>query len=356
MSLRNQLLLSYAYLVTLLLASAIGGALGFHRMGDLSSSVLDELTATSHASQRLLASLEKQESATLTLLLDPSRPREPLTRAEAEFVSSLDELDARSTDARTAGEVAAIRQSFEQLRKARIALLSRSSPESLPRLPDAASVEAASVEAAIESLIETQAEHRESAKRGLERAARRRAALQGLLVALAVLSLGFLSHRLGRDVFSRLAQLKAVAQAISEGDRRRRAEADRPDELGVIARQLNDMLDSQTELEGEYRGRLTLQRQSLLGLLNTHGPGATLLAPNGDTLASNLSSPPLFKEVIQGLEDREFERDEIDHPSLGTVELQRLRNRDRTVGWLAWSRPEEEASPNHGSVGDPGVN
>ena len=103
---------------------------------------------------------------------------------------------------------------------------------------------------------------------------------------LALFSLAVLSRLLNTALLSRLDELAAVAEAVARGGVDRRAAAEHTDELGVVARELNAVLDRQEELRNLMEARATLYRELLMGLLDAlHGPAA-LLGLDGRILAS----------------------------------------------------------------------
>jgi HAMP domain-containing protein len=115
------------------------------------------------------------------------------------------------------------------------------------------------------------------------------AVLLGVLVTVALLSLGFLSRSLQRDVLGRLTEVGHVTEAIAAGDRRRRVRDFYQDELGLVARQLNAALDRQHELESQMQGRLLEQRRVLVGLLNQWPTPAAMIGIDGELVASTLT-------------------------------------------------------------------
>jgi HAMP domain-containing protein len=130
-----------------------------------------------------------------------------------------------------------------------------------------------------------------------QRDARLLALGHGALIVVALLSLVLLSEALGRHLLSRLSELRAVAQAIAAGDRTRRAATTSQDELGLVAQQLNAVLDRLHETETSLEGRLQQQRQVVLGLLEQLPSRAALLSLRGAVVASTLT-----REETEGLE------------------------------------------------------
>jgi methyl-accepting chemotaxis protein len=183
-----------------------------------------------------------------------------------------------------------------------------------------------------------------------QRVARRQALLYGLLVVAALLSLAVLSQALGRGVLERLAELTSVVRAIAGGDRARRAVPGNGDELGVVARQINAMLDKVQQAESELEGRLQQDRQLLVALLRQLPHPAAVLSLSGLLVASTLEAEDrgaveTVVAALDGLAMRTHGR--VIERSAGGREV-RLRlleaSGERPVGWLA-TISDEPARP-----------
>ena len=174
-----------------------------------------------------------------------------------------------------------------------------------------------------------------------QRAARRQAALHGLLVVIALLSLAFLSQALGRGLLARLAELTSVVRAIAAGDTARRTVPGDGDELGMVARQINAMLDKVQQVESELAGRLQQDRQLLVAVLRELPRPAALLSLSGLLVASTLEAKDqeAVETTVAGLDglamrtpDRVIERTAGERE----VTLRLLEaSGERPVGWLA---------------------
>jgi methyl-accepting chemotaxis protein len=174
-----------------------------------------------------------------------------------------------------------------------------------------------------------------------QRAARRQAALHGSLVVIALLSLAFLSQALGRGLLARLAELTSVVRAIAAGDTARRTVPGDGDELGVVARQINAMLDKVQQVESELAGRLQQDRQLLVALLRELPRPAALLSLSGRLVASTLEAKDqdAVESVVAAIDglaaltsDRLIERT----AGRREVTLRLLEaSGERPVGWLA---------------------
>lgn len=173
-------------------------------------------------------------------------------------------------------------------------------------------------------------------------ASQRYASIYAALLMLVLITVAFLSRQLRRGLVDRLVATAAVAQAVADGDRTRRANSGPDDELGIIGRQLNALLDKEQALHGEMDGRLCQQRQLLLGMLNQWPKKVGLFTIYGDLAVSTLDEAvreeldaaeiPFPSPPAQASEDKPF------NPKVGEHELHcrllRVEGR-RPVGWLA---------------------
>ncbi|MGD2113896.1 MAG: hypothetical protein PVG07_02515 [Acidobacteriota bacterium] len=136
----------------------------------------------------------------------------------------------------------------------------------------------------------------------------RTAALQsgtwlGFLVLVALVSLVLLSRALQRQILLRLEALRSGVASIAIGEHRRLWEEGR-DELALIARQVNGLLDRYEELEGRLRGRLAQERRVVLGLLGATGEEAALFDLAGDRLAGEVDLGDAEEVAIDWIRDR----------------------------------------------------
>jgi methyl-accepting chemotaxis protein len=174
-----------------------------------------------------------------------------------------------------------------------------------------------------------------------QRAARRQAGLHGLLVVIALLSLAFLSQALGRGLLARLAELASVVRAIAAGDTARRTVPGDGDELGVVARQINAMLDKVQQVESELAGRLQQDRQLLVALLRQLPHPAALLSLSGLLVASTLEArdQEAVETAVAGLDGLAMRTHGrvIERTAGGREVTLRLleASGERPVGWLA---------------------
>lgn len=110
----------------------------------------------------------------------------------------------------------------------------------------------------------------------------------GIVVAIALLALVFLSRAIQRLLVERLRQMQSTVDAITTGDYRRRFAVDRRDELGNLARRFNETLDEQHE----YRSRLDHWRQErsrlVRGLLDHLDRKVCVFDRDGSIIAANV--------------------------------------------------------------------
>jgi HAMP domain-containing protein len=350
MTLRTRLLLGYGYLIALLLLSVGTAAFNSQRVARNVQVVVQNNLVSLSAAVAMLDQIERQDSATLVGLMQRSEPTE-MTAAEEDFEKAL--VQARSA-AMTDDDIAMLKnlqENYEVYRKARDELL-RSIPE------DAYAAYHESVFRVFEELKRDVNQYLEAKKTALgdanieaSQSAIEAAVLLGVLVTVALLSLGPLSRSLQRDVLGRLSEVGSVTEAIASGDRRRRVRDFYQDELGQVARQLNAALDRQQELESQMQGRLLEQRRVLVGLMKQWPMPAALIGIDGELVASTLSEDdeaeldrltPRVRMAAKVLMTRRFVRaEELSadikaSDGVRVVQMRALASGDNQIaGWLA---------------------
>jgi methyl-accepting chemotaxis protein len=288
----------------------------------------------------MLEALERQDSAVLGMLLGKSASKELLDKSEKSFREGLEKARSHMHIPAEGKVVVQITDRFETYCEGRDRLLARTQEhplvaydeETFPRFED--------VKESVLTLLDINHQAMLAADRKAQQTANLRAVLHGLLVAIALLSLGFLSREMRRNVLDRMEELKSVAQAIASGDRSRRAAVREADELGLVARQLNAILDRELQVEGSTAARLIEQRQLILGLLRCYDYPVALVALTGDVVASTLAEGD--EKILQEILPRilpEFGRGHLDSQNVDAG-AHRIRlvpvdtQEKRLVGWL----------------------
>ena len=170
-------------------------------------------------------------------------------------------------------------------------------------------------------------------------AAKRRAVGHGLVVVVALVSFAWLSRALRRDVLARLASLKSAATAMASGDLKRRADATQSDELGLLAEQLNNLLDRGGELRGRMDARLAAAHDLVLGLLAARTAPGVLFAPDERVVASTAVDGEI-EAAREALSRFRSDGEAGDGP----FDVVELNAGARSVGWLA-NRRDRDTPP-----------
>ncbi len=356
MTLRSRLVLGYVYLTVLLLVAALGGALGFQRLGRSIDTILQENGESVRAATAMIDALERQDSACMGLLLRRDGAAGRMARAEAAFREALERAADNVTVEDERPLLDEIRARFAVYREAREGLVA-SAPERplaayesqvLPRSRALAETLGRLLDVNHRAMLEA-----DRANRGL--AWRGSAVLAGL-ATLALLSIGALSRSLRVHVLDRLEELGAVARAVSDGDHGRRVWVTGDDELGRVGRQLNAALDAQERTEGAAEGRLRQQRQLVLALLESGGAPAAVLGLDRRVVASTLAPDRLsaWERCAEGagadLEHRPGEEApasrEVEGPDGARWRVRPLiAGGVRPVGWLVRPAGDEGPTP-----------
>lgn len=355
MTLRTRILLGYGFLVSLLVLSAFGAALGFHQLGNSIGKVLTDNVASMEAVTAMLEALERQDSALLAALLGEG-PAEVST-SESAFRSALAQARANITLPEEPAILADIENRFAAYRTARDSLLATRPQHPLAAYEAETFPAFEAVKTRVLDLLEANHHAMVEADRAAQASAARRAVLHGVLVTVALLALALVSRAMGRDILEPLTDLRNVAQAIADGDRRRRASAaTRTDELGVVARQLNAMLDAQQSLEGRMQGVLGQQRLLLLGLLEDLATPAVVVALDGLVVASTADEASTraveaAARHVRGQPTGAGAPRQVEIAGAGRMVTFRLLRSggDRPAGWLATVAAADQDEPPSGS-------
>lgn len=361
MTLRTRLLLGYGYLIALLLLSVGTAAFNSQRVSRNIQSVVNENLEGLSAAVDMLEQAERQDSATLVGLLQRDAAN-AMDAAEIEFEEAIKKARAQAS---TPDELAAIenlQERYETYRKARELLLVSLPPEPYAAYRETVLPAFNKLKENVDEYLDRKRSALSDASSAASQSAIEAAVLLGVLVTVALLSLGPLSRSLQRDVLGRLSEVGNVTEAIASGDRRRRVRDFYQDELGQVARQLNAALDRQQELESQMLGRLLEQRRVLVGLLKQWPMPAALIGIDGELVASTLSEndeaeldrlTPRVRMAAKVLMTRRFVRaEELSadikaSDGLRVVQMRALASGDNQIaGWLAsFVDPRLAASP-----------
>ena len=296
MTLRTRLLLGYAYLVALLLLVAISAATALAGLGRGIEGVLEENFRSVAASYGMLEALEREDSETLALLLAPGASRDRLLEHEKAFSAALQRVRDNVTIESERPIIQQVRQRYAAYRVARDLLLELRHDHPLADYQSGTQPAFAAVKAQVRALADVNEAAMVAAGERARRSADRSGAWVGALASVALLSLLVLSRRLQRDVLGRLSRLGRAAGELAPGERTRRPAVDGDDELGRIARRLNEALDAVDAERSRADGLVAQSRQILLGLLAAWPEPAAVLALDGRLVASTL--PPADEQRV----------------------------------------------------------
>jgi HAMP domain-containing protein len=341
MKLGTRLQLGYWYLVGLLVVFATSAALSFLSLGRSIGAALDESSESIRASMVMLDALEQERGALLSSLLGDAGAQAVLETSEQSFLAAVASARDNITAPGEAEIIARIESEYAELRAARDRMLGPASEQALLAYQSEALPQLMALKQSVVDLHDLSYRAMIEANQRAQRAARRQAALHGLLVVIALLSLAFLSQALGRGLLARLAELTSVVRAIAAGDTARRTVPGDADELGMVARQINAMLDKVQQVESELAGRLQQDRQLLVALLRELPRPAALLALSGRLVASTLEAEDqhAVEMTVAGLDGLAMRtQGRVINGMAGgrEVRLQLLEaGGERPVGWLA---------------------
>lgn len=289
MNLGTRILLGYGLLIAVLVLTAAGAALGFHQLGRGIETVMAENFESVRAATQMLEALERQDSASLALVLGKREAARELDAERKRFNSELHKAGSNITidDERAIIEdVTRLFYSYSAALDTLIALgpsatLAVYDRETLPRF--------VAVKDAVMSLLTLNHRAMLTADISARHFATRGSIVLGMVVAVTLLSFGFFSRLLNRDLLLRLSDMSDTVKDVAAGDLGRRFDPVQNDELGLLARQMNAALDARAEAEGRMKGMLSQQRQLLFAMLEQWGRGAALVGLDGMLIASTLT-------------------------------------------------------------------
>jgi HAMP domain-containing protein len=344
LSLRSRLLISYAYLVLLLLVALVTGMLSLRW-------VVDELDAVAERNGGLQATAD---------ILDAVRRESDVLVRRAALGTGVEADELRAARAPEPEGIPPAAHPVDESWPDEVRELLGLHAAHVRRFE---TVPIEDVSAAAESLtgIEVHASallrqrQRDLRAAGIESRARARAAtyLLGVLMVVGLLSYLVLARMLQNLLLGRVQGLVEVTDAIAAGERKRRADATIDDELGRVARFINQALDQEQRIAALAQGRLAEQRELLVSLVRRLDRPTTVVGIDGAIIASTMSTQeqtslekltPEIRRAAKVLLDRKF----LSADELTTEVLERSTGRafwiralaggrGRVVGWLATS-------------------
>jgi HAMP domain-containing protein len=289
MNLGTRILLGYGFLITVLVLTAAGAALGFHQLGRGIEMVMEENFESVSAATQMLEALERQDSASLSLVLGKREAARDLDAERKRFTRELGRAEANITMEGEGEALAAVTRLFSTYSAALDTLIASGPHATLAGYDTKTLPRFMAVKEAVLHLLELNHQAMLDADKSARRFAMRGSIVLGLVVAGTLLSFGFISRLLNRDLLLRLIDMNNAVKDVAAGDLGRRFDPVQNDELGSLARQLNAALDARSEAEGKMKGMLSQQRQLLFAMLERWGRGAALIGLDGVLIASTLT-------------------------------------------------------------------
>lgn len=289
MNLGTRILLGYGFLITVLVLTAAGAALGFHQLGRGIEMVMAENFESVRAATQMLEALERQDSASLSLVLGKREAAADLEAQRKRFIRELDKAGANITIDEERSVIANVRRLFASYSAALDTLIASGPAATLAAYDTSTLPRFVAVKDAVLRLLALNHQAMLDADMSARRFAMRGSIVLGVVVAVTLLSFGFLSRLLNRDLLLRLIDMNNAVKDVAAGDLGRRFDPVQDDELGLLARQLNAALDARSEAEGRMKGMLSQQRQLLFAMLEQWGKGAALIGLDGMVIASTLT-------------------------------------------------------------------
>ncbi len=234
MQLSTRLVVAYGYLVVLAMVVAGSATVGFFDLGGGIERILRDNVASVRSTTQILEALERQDSATLTTLMNPSEGRQALSEADAEFQEALEEAAGNITSEEERGIIERLRQNYDDYTDTRAELLDTPQEAPLEAYQARTFPKFQTVKQDVLALLDkNHSEMVEADERARQKAIQYGSWL-GFLVVVALASFVFMTRGLRRLVLARIDDIQDVAQAVAEGSTGRRVRVQLDDELGVI--------------------------------------------------------------------------------------------------------------------------
>ncbi len=291
MTLRIRLLLGYGYLIALHLLTAVSSAAGFYHLSKGIDRVLKENFESIDAAMGMQEALERQESAVLVIMLEPAVGSDALALADAAFDRELARARGNVTQKREGDILDLLQQSYTAYRAARNQyLLEHPEEAAYGQYRDRTAGLFQGVKNQVFSLMELNQQGMLDADHRARRTAMQNSVMLGVMVVVAMLSLLVLLRRFQEGFLLRLHDLRDTTEAIARGESKRRLPQFGSDELGLIAKRLNETLDAHSRTVNELQGMINQSKELLLGTLSGLKEKVALFGLDGAVHATNL--PP----------------------------------------------------------------
>ena len=294
MTLRARLLLGYGYLVALLLFTAGSATLSFLHLSAGIEVVLDENFRSIRAAMAMIEALERQDSATLAALIEGQhrdrRHGEPRGGVPGGPRGGRPATSPRRTSRRP------WRRSDALLRlpggaATRSSPICRTGP--LTAYNQRVFPRFSAVKHDVIRLLDINQRAMFRADRQARETAVQSSTWLGFMVVVALVSLVFLSRAMQRRILVPARAPRAAACSPSPTDLQGRLREEGDDELAMIARHVNRLLDQNEELKARNQGRLAQERRLVLGLVGAYGEGAALFSLSGELVGGRVEDRAL---------------------------------------------------------------
>lgn len=344
MTLRLRLLLGYGYLVGLLLLAAGSSLLGFLQLSLGVGVVLEENVKSISAAMQMIEAIERQDSATLSALLEERSEAEGMEGHETAFRDALAVALDNITEDEETGVLRQIERDYEAYRRARDELLASPPDRPVAAYERTVTSRFQKAKKGLFHLLDINQQAMVDADRRARQAALTNGAWLGALVTISLISFVVLSRIMQRQVLNRLERLRRGSEEVAAtGDVRRRLLEHEDDELGDVAAAVNRLLDRLQQAEGRRPAESRRDRRLVLALLADQGPRAGIVDLEGRLLAGEpgdeteaavrewaASEGRRIAEAV-----RDGSGDEVTARVAGGLELRLLRSpADRPLAWL----------------------
>ena len=284
-TLRTRLRIGYSYIMLLVLLTAGSAAIGFYQISNAIDRILSENFRSVDAAVQMLEALEEQNTLSMRVLIEDKPPIDELREADKIFTTALDMARGNIVLAGEVEIISRIEGNYQTYLKRRAQIFNGYHEHPFVVFNAELFPDYLKIKESVFALLNLNHDGIIAAEKNARATALQTAAWLGLLVTVVLISMAVLARVLQRKIISRLQDLAEVAQEIAIGNHSRRFDARQNDELGTVARQLNNALDARDELQAEMRGRINQEKQLVLGLLEDYGRPGLLIGLDNKVIA-----------------------------------------------------------------------
>lgn len=308
--LRSKILAGYGVSLALVILVGGWGVINLWRLGRASEAILQDNYRSIRAAEGMLESLERQDSATLTLLLEGSENNlADFKGNEIEFLQWLGRAEDNITITAEERVLATLKERYKSYLTniAQLRLIQKTQPPGATRfykqtvLPNFQRVRQASVE-----LRDLNQKAMMSASEQAQITSQQAIASMAIAgISAAVVGIVF-SLILSKNLTRPLKSMTKAAEQIADGDYDVNISVHSQDELGLLAKEINIMSHKLKEFHALSLNQIIAQEQRNEAIIDSITDGIVVVDEGCDIIAINPTAANLYNTTPQQAEGRHY--------------------------------------------------